>query len=626
MKKTLLLFVATIFSLLNLSTKAQDIPVRVDVDDPSRVAIAIDYKTNLLPDIHAGINEFNVEYGAYVLIMATPGNTLVQVQGDEDGYTWDENIYSEEGITMCDFQIYSDWGAIYHVTSKSESETNTASVTINIDDPSKAIVELVKSDKVLDLSQGENKIEFNPDFDTQIKISPTGKDLYRVVLNGEPQKTSWSYTLDIKDGDNVDIMANFPDKDCKVKFTLTGDDVEDFITRVEVDGSYASNYLDPNFTVKAGQELTIYGDTQDYEVQVFTLNGIQAHFTNPTTILVDQDLEVVIDVQKYASFKVTVNIDDPSHIVLYNGYHYDNNIVELKKGANAVDVIRNRSRLEIAPVEGFYVESITFDDDSWIDDSDLKAQYIILDKLFANDVINITTAELVRDSDAMLFVSNLEAGYLKVTRVDGTTPIETVAEGYNKFAFSDRDNTFTIDTRGTVPSHVYVNEKAVSETYPESMVYEIDLSHNHVVKVFFGEQAPESYQTSVEVDPELLGTMSLTRDHLTDVDGWHNNFNSLEGSHCTLDPKGKDVEVSYDNQELSPDESGLYHFTVNKNASLVVKAQGTTGLDSVINDIDGSSPVYDLRGVKVRDNSSRGTIETLTPGIYIVDGVKFIKR
>lgn len=624
--KKVLLFFAAVFALLNFSFSASgaEMAVKFNLDDASRVIITV----NDVPQegLKTGYNEVTIDSYDQLIVKASEGNTLVSVLLDNNP-NWDEWIYGEGGERYCEIN-YPDDEYVYYVYTASNSEVETATLTVKIDDPSKAVVTIKETDKTLELTQGDNTIQFNPDVEKTIKIEPTGKDLYRVVVNDTPLASSWSYTIDINDGDVIDIQSNYPDIDCKVQFLLSGDEVEDFITRVEVDGKYAPDYLSPDFTVKAGSELTISANTQEWEVLKFTLNGVSATLSNPTTILVDRDLTVVIEVQKYATFKVTVNIDDPTHIILYNGYSFNGKTVDLQKGENIIDVIRQGARLEIVPVDGFCVESIVFSDDQWSpSEEDLRAGKITLDQLVAGDYITIKTAEIVRDLKGVLFVSNLEAGseYLSFIRADGKSPVDAIAEGYNHFEFYERDNLFRLETGAPVPAHVYVNEQKADPVFPDSPNYNLDLDDNAVVKVFFAQSAPEAHTVVVEI-PQGLEDIVFTHDHIATPQNWQQGLSLLHGTHCTINPNGKSIKVSNNDTDLKADEDGNFNFVLEADSNLKIEDL-TTGIDNiVVEGVGAEGAVYTINGVKVFDNATTSDLKKLGKGIYIIGGGKYLNR
>ncbi len=57
-----------------------------------------------------------------------------------------------------------------------------------------------------------------------------------------------------------------------MKFNLS-EKAEGFITKVQVNGVEVKNFMDDNFTVKAGSQVSITGNTNDYSLESFKVNG-----------------------------------------------------------------------------------------------------------------------------------------------------------------------------------------------------------------------------------------------------------------------------------------------------------------------------------------------------------------
>ena len=89
-----------------------------------------------------------------------------------------------------------------------------------------------------------------------VSAKDSNTSLYSVTKNGTSVSASYgSYRIDVVDGDEINIEANYPDIDFAVKFNLS-EKADGFITEVLVNDVPVTNYLDDNFSVKAGLKAT----------------------------------------------------------------------------------------------------------------------------------------------------------------------------------------------------------------------------------------------------------------------------------------------------------------------------------------------------------------------------------
>ena len=101
------------------------------------------------------------------------------------------------------------------------------------------------------LKNGDNTIHWIPDVEKEIVISTvsyTAAPLYSIVVDGlQLPKGNTSYTVKPKDGGLIDITANYPDKDCRVKFAFNTEEAKGVVSSVTIDGKPVTNYAEPQF-------------------------------------------------------------------------------------------------------------------------------------------------------------------------------------------------------------------------------------------------------------------------------------------------------------------------------------------------------------------------------------------
>lgn len=599
MKKLLTLLT---FSLLTLTALAVD--VRLDIDDPARVEISVDDVVQT--GIKAGLNTLDVNSGSYVTVAATPGNMLVSVTETNGDYKYDMPIHAEDGRQFSIINVYSDYGDTYVVVSAPAGDLRTATLALTVDNAEAVAAVFPATETTVALQNGLNSVKFNPEQEKTIRLTPTGKDFYKVEKNGVALPASYSYTVDIADGDAISVTSQYPDVDYSVTFALTGNGAEDFITAVDVDGKPVFGYLEPGFTVKAGSELKITGNTRDYEVLEFRINGVAAAFANPTTILVTDNVELAVSVRQYAVFNVTVDIDDPSRVTLYNGYRYNNVVVPLKAGLNSVSITRNTSRMALVAGEGFYVESASFTNGGTTEHlsvEELQQPVIDLSPLYDDDIVTIRTAAITRDQTAALYLHGmaLAEGYFSFTRADGSAPVADLADGYHTIPFFSRDNPFRAATGAPVEAHVYLNDEAMEPEFTGSHNYNVTFGEADVLKVYYGE-APARYDVSIDIDgaddPEAA--VSITRDRLQPVvpAAAHSTFRALHGTEISILPLAEGWKISVGGQELTPGADGAVTFTVEADTQVTVARDGS-GISDAAADTATETARYTADGVRV---------------------------
>ncbi len=484
--------ISTLFTLLllvlGLSAQAQDIPFRLNLDMAAAVTVTVN--DDVKAGLNDGLNEFNVERGSYVRVAAVDGYRLLSVK-EVDGDWIDEcPIHAEDGVQFCDIAVFSDYGSTYYVTTEPAGAGRSALCTIDVDDTSKVTVTRLSDEAVLELTDGVNEYKFEPERENQLRIVPADKALYAVTLNNEAVPgNGYSYEVTVADGDRLVIKANYPDVKLPVRFTGSGEGYDQFVTGVDVDGKPVFNWKDDNFTVQCGSVLEIYGNVREFEVTSFKINGKAFTFTNPFGFIVDEETTIDIAVSRYASFNMTVDIDDPSRAHIYKGYSYNGQEYTLQPGANTVEVLRATPIISIVPADGCYLEAVSVDGYDY-DADELHMSPLLVGSLTSGSVLTIATGIINRDREATVIVSHLDAagGNLRLCRADGSA-VE-LSEGSNAIAYYDGDNPFRLDTTGFEDDvYVYQDGKAVGMTYPDSRVYSLTLSSDVETVISVGEEA-----------------------------------------------------------------------------------------------------------------------------------------
>lgn len=625
MKRFLTYCLCTLCALCSISLRAQSegIKARIIIDDIERVAISVNYTD--YPDIQNGLNVIDVEPGTTVTVKARENCCLKSVVGTgTDGQSWDEFIIEQ---SYCELRFYSDWGDTYTVTSARNEEVQNASCTLKVDDASKIKVTHKVSQAEVAIVDGENIIKFDPTTETGLVITPTDKAIYKLVVDGNDitNVSSYSYEVPVVNGTVIEVQANYPDVDCPVHLLLEGDEAADFITGADVDNKPVFNYKNDDFTVKAGASLKLYANTKEWEVDECTINGETRSFFNPFEVVITEETNICIRVHKYATFKVTITVDDPNRVEVYRGYHYNNDRIELKAGDNTVEIMRNTPIVSILPAKDCYLESCQVDDYSY-ERSDLQISPLRVGSLVDDSHITVVTGNIVRDKQAAIFLQGLEQveDYFTLQRAD-QSKIEGLKNGYNNFCFYDYDNDFILGTGSPVEAHVYQNDKKLAPKYPGSYTYLAELKPMDVLKVFFGD-APANYQVTFAGEAEALSQLTVVRDMLINVPGFAAGFSALSGTLVSIRPATEaKVEISVNGEALQPMADGTYEFTVLRDTKVNVTENSITGINKIETKATHEGPVYNLSGECVLNRAIPEAMQHLPKGIYVIEGKKIVR-
>ncbi|MBD5363943.1 MAG: hypothetical protein HDR79_03215 [Bacteroides sp.] len=609
MRKFLLLFIAAL-ALTSFSPAASAGAYRVDIDDVDNVTVLVDLNAGPVA-VTPGLNEIEMNGERYLRIIANEGVLFTELT-IVDSYDDSERSIADQLQVLPDGRSYIDFSSTFpedetlRVRTQGAADARTASFTLNIDNPAKA--ELQLKDVNIPLQAGSNVIKFEPTSESIYEIVPLDYySIYSLTHNGQAvdRGDGYRYQVKVADGDVVDVVTVYPDVDCSVTFSLTGDDADDFIREVDVNGRAATNWAAPGFSVKCGSVLTLRGRTDEYEVISFTVNGAVETFSSEVSLFIAEDTEIKVDVRKYASYKVTLNVDDPARVTAYRGYINDGETYELQAGTNTIEILRKNPFFTLQPAPGCYIKTMTVtcqDDYSPAELTKPSVQVPVTD----NDVVTIVTAEIVRDQKAMVYVhqSELAAEDFSVKR--GDTSALTLTDGYNELPFYDRDNSFVITNALEVSTRVYQNDEPVELDFAGYNFY-VDLADGDVLKIFY-DCVPATHKVTVESDADLTD-VDVLMDHIRPLGV--GTAKALEFSHVSIAPKaGAAISVDVNGEPLTADADGVYALTVNGDKTIKITRQ-----ESSLTEISASkSPqAVDLLG------------RPASKGLLILPGKKILK-
>lgn len=591
--------------------------ITINVDDASRLNVFL----NGYQDVVNGDNVFEVKDGDYLSITTQNNAGLVSVMnGDKEVKL---NSYSSFNLKLTESEYA---GAKLMIKTATLDEMRTASCTVTVDDPSKVTLRLSRTFTTVQLKSGENEVKFIPGTESTFTISPQSQEtpLYKVTHNSVAAEADWgSYTLkNVANGDVIDIQANYPDIDCAVKFNVNAEGVG-FIKSVTVNGNEVTNYLDDNFTVKCGSNISITRNSEDYKLESFKVNGedkTSDFYDESYDFFVTDAATFDITAKKYATFKATVDIDDVSHATVYNGYSYYGNAFDLKNGKNEIEVSEKQTLISLVAKDGYYFTSVNDGTKEYTDKSVNDIELDVVDGM----VLKVVTAAVVRDKKALVYVDDRSAANSLLFRRNDYNTIE-VATGYNELEFYRGDNPFSVSVSANTKK-VYKNDVAVVPLYSGGSYFNFSLADGDVVKMFFT-KTPATVKADITANGGAEN-LSVVKDRIQPVADFSAGISCLEDTELAFAAKeGYSIKaLTVDGTAATAEADGTYKVVVKADANIVVDLQTASGISSVTNaDASRTANVYNANGVLVLKNATPEQTAKLAKGLYIINGKKVVR-
>lgn len=591
--------------------------ITLNVDDASRINVFL----NGYQDVVNGDNVFEVKDGDYLSITTQNNAGLVSVMnGDKEVKL---NSYSSFNLKLTESEYA---GAKLMIKTATLDEMRTASCTVTVDDPSKVTLRLSRTFTTVQLKSGENEVKFIPGTESTFTISPQSQEtpLYKVTHNSVAAEADWgSYTLkNVANGDVIDIQANYPDIDCAVKFNVNAEGVG-FIKSVTVNGNEVTNYLDDNFTVKCGSNISITRNSEDYKLESFKVNGedkTSDFYDESYDFFVTDAATFDITAKKYATFKATVDIDDVSHATVYNGYSYYGNAFDLKNGKNEIEVSEKQTLISLVAKDGYYFTSVNDGTKEYTDKSVNDIELDVVDGM----VLKVVTAAVVRDKKALVYVDDRSAANSLLFRRNDYNTIE-VATGYNELEFYRGDNPFSVSVSANTKK-VYKNDVAVVPLYSGGSYFNFSLADGDVVKMFFT-KTPATVKADITANGGAEN-LSVVKDRIQPVADFSAGISCLEDTELAFAAKeGYSIKaLTVDGTAATAEADGTYKVVVKADANIVVDLQTASGISSVTNaDTNRTANVYNANGVLVLKNATPEQTAKLAKGLYIINGKKVVR-
>lgn len=582
---------------------------------------------------------FHVDY-ANAVTMRFNGTSQTLAQGDNSFDLSEFDYLSFEGIQPYVIQsvsnssgtpesVYSgmwyksisssDEGQTYNISVKNLDEARTASCTVSVDDPSLVRASFLGTYAVVNLSEGDNTVKYDPELENTLVISSSDyyKPIYKVTLDGaDVTSQSGTYYVQLSQGCQVDITAKIPEVPVTVTFSYS-EEGAGAISSVAVDGQPVEDFDGTTVNMTAGQSLTI-NPNMAYNITAFKINDEQKYWSGTYAYKIQSvtaDTQIYVEAHPYSTIGVTVKVSDPDQLVLYRGYSYQNDIVALTSTETVVELPENNTVMSWKAADGCYLKSVKVNGEAYTN------EYV---NCSDGMVIEFETEAIVMDKTAVVWIDDRNApdSYFSFQTATREQLGENMTSGYNTIAFYDGYNPFGLSWYSNTPvvGKVYVNDVPEVPRFEGSTTYELTLADGDVVKVFY---AAEPVDCSVKFTLGEGVTANVTRDVICDVADLGATLSCFAGTQINIAKADDSIDVKVNGEALTALEGGEnYQFVVTApETNVEITARDPNSIDGITGDSAVAAPVYNLQGVKVSE-----TLEGLPAGIYITSGRKVVVK
>lgn len=600
MKKSIL-FLVVASMLSGLKAIADDVTFTMHFNSIEGVSLEVNYQP---VEVSESVEITTAMYN-YVTVKTTLPTAIQSI-------TMNDATVGYQGLTSWGFTVMPNMdGNTVEVQTYNFSESQTASLTINVDDPSAVSVIMAGTNSIVDLVEGENTVKFNPDVQYALTVSPVDYEqpIYGVTKNGTSESISvsgGSYSVnDLEDHDVIDIQVAFPDADYTVKFNYD-EGAEGAVNAVYVDEELVE-LTDNSFTAKAGSNIAISFSTL-YNIVSVAVNGTPVTTYGSYSFVLNQDTQIDVVAHKYAQISFTVNIDDPSTINFYKTYSRE--AVTLNAGDNTIEVPENNAYVAWEVKPGCFISSVTQTLNGETTDIAGTTAYPQ-----EGMTISFVTGHIQMDETAVIWVDDISAAdyYSSFVSSDRNVYVSPLRSGYTEVAFDAAMN-FTLGFAGSdVPvGKVYLNGEEQAPQYEGGTTWAFsELPDNSVIKLFL---ATDPVQYTVIVEKTHDATANIVRDIL--VEETDDTFTCFNGTLVRVYDIPENVRVSVNDVELTP-VNGEISFNVE--ADTLITLDGSSAIENInVENGQSEKAIFDLFGRRVNG--------TPAPGVYVVDGVKTVIR
>ena len=617
MKKIYYFILTALLSVVGMTAKAQTITVTVDVDDANRVGIQVQNANYVLEEqtVVTGKNVITMDAYKQLRIYAKSGALLSTVKDVTNGWDVSTGYKSEYSNNP-----YSD--VTYSVTSVSEDEVYTKSFKLTVDDPS-INVTLTGSYRGIKLTAGENTVKYDPQTETQVMISPYGgKPLYKVTDGGQDVTAQGNtYYVELSEATDIDVKAAWPaDVKFKVSFVFGTEESKNFVSSVSVDGTPVNDFIN-SFEVQGGSQLSITGNNTEYVLDKFLKNGSSESFGyGQYNSYITGDVVFGITAHKYGTIKVTLNIDDPANVTVYDGYEYNNKIINVVAGSNTVELSEGGNKtITIKANEGCFLTSVSDGTTEYFYSGSTSASvYNLQDGM----TVTVKSGKKVREKEATVLVYGREKAswYFNFASETDRYYQFDFAEGNGSLKFGDSDLPFNFGCGGPEISEstVFINGVRAHAYYGQ---YKLFFDNGATIIIDLDNTTLNDRKT-LNIDLEGVEASVISKVEIPNGEAYEwatkgitylPEWMSSVGFDITITPAaGAVMGVKVDGTPIDSDAEGKFNVTLTKDIKSLAIYDPATGITEVnAETAKTNGKIYTVAGVEVKNAKK---------GLYIING------
>lgn len=502
-------------------------------------------------------------------------------------------------------------------------DLRTSQCTVNVDDPSLVTATVNGYYTRLDLKAGTNTVRFQPNKETHLNLSPAnpGVPFYSVKLDGVAIAADGgnSYSIPLRNGSTVDVVATLPDEDHTVAFSYSGG-AENSIS-IMINDQPVEDFNGSSITVKLGDRVTIVGNTSEYKFESVMVNDLEISFYGSYTFNVMRDSNVYVNARPFGKISATIAVNAPELItIMSNGQTLD-----LVQGANTVQLPENNANIT------WNVSSMAILRSVIVNGTNSLSPYQSSYALSAGDKIAFDIEAKVFDMEAIVWIDNTKgkacSNYLDLSSPNDHDVRFEFENGYNIVEFYEGMNPFSLNWNGyseedpniSLTGKVYLNDVLLNPTYEGGTYYNLNLADGNVLKLFMDSE-PVHCNVTFGIAEGLEA--SVLKDVITAVPDPTAGFDCFAGTQVVVSGRNLAVAVNGESVEAEKDEEGAESFTFIVNdaeTAIAVTAADGNGVAAVAS--EANTAVYNMQGVRV---GTKASLRGLAPGLYIVAGKKVV--
>lgn len=475
-----------------MSFTAKAASVTINVDDPSRVSVQVNYEEKALV---AGDNKFDLTVGDYtsISISAKDGallKSVVNAAGTPQSISYGM-------VSLYEYPTTEDYNQKYIVTSVSLDEARTASCKITVDKAANISgLQMSETDERVTLVDGKNTVKFIPDVESPFALSaPYGKTFYRVTVDGVDVAESYNgWNLNVRDGSVVDIQTEFPDVEVAVNVAFASEESKGALRGIMVDYEEVTPDANGNINVKLGKSVTIFLDKTNYAVESFTVNDEEQDLDGEEfSFVVTEAASLVINAHKYGTLKATISVEHPEYVVVKDGNY---NVLNLVAGDNEIEVSENSADISVTKAAGCRITSILVNGAEYSNYGYDNPYGTTINIPSDGTTIVIVAEEIIYDNTVIINIDeecNNEYSYMMN---NSSYDKVYLVKGENKYKFNNGENShrlYIMTTSYGKPAAIYLNGARLDVPNTQNVMFEGDLALNNgdVIDIYMNE-APNS--------------------------------------------------------------------------------------------------------------------------------------